>query len=369
MQNRMREILLATLLCVLITILIGPFDEVVSKLFGEEKQVLQQPSILTNNDATPIREEIRPRLHVDSIPEFIQQLKLDPVLDFPVVNQDEQKNCTGDCVLLRERIKKWPRSKPLSAVYLLFNGRRHTWMARALESIYANFNKRFHYPVIIFYEEQDLEHLEEVRMHSENEVYIQEVRFKPPSFLSQPIPEDIECESKVGYRFMCHFHAKMVYQEPIIQGLDYLLRLDDDSIIRQPIPYDVFKYMQENDLWYGYRAVQSEPSRCVKGLHTAASYYVNVTHIIPEFFNTWPLRDTYYTNFEISNTKIWFSQNYKDFIEYIDRLGGIFYLRWGDAPIKTLGVTMFVPLNKTHLFEDIHYNHGSYDSDMDLSKA
>jgi hypothetical protein len=38
-------------------------------------------------------------------------------------------------------------------------------------------------------------------------------------------------------------------------------------------------------------------------------------------------------------------------------LGGIYYHRWGDAPIHTLGVAMFVPLHQVHRFSDIGYSH------------
>ena len=50
------------------------------------------------------------------------------------------------------------------------------------------------------------------------------------------------------------------------------------------------------------------------------------------------------------------SQEYQEFIEYIDHLGGIYYRRWGDAPIKTIAVSMFVPRNNTHKYADIDTN-------------
>ena len=40
---------------------------------------------------------------------------------------------------------------------------------------------------------------------------------------------------------------------------------------------------------------------------------------------------------------MWMSRDYANYIEYIDRTGGIYYYRWGDAPIKSIAVTMFLP--------------------------
>jgi len=55
---------------------------------------------------------------------------------------------------------------------------------------------------------------------------------------------------------------------------------------------------------------------------------------------------------------VWRSPEYRDFIDYIDRTGGIYYQRWGDATIKTVAVTLFVPKNRIHQFKDMGYIHG-----------
>jgi hypothetical protein len=37
--------------------------------------------------------------------------------------------------------------------------------------------------------------------------------------------------------------------------------------------------------------------------------------------------------------------------------GGIYFHRWGDAPIKTVGATLFVPVNELNYFSNVHYKH------------
>ena len=44
-------------------------------------------------------------------------------------------------------------------------------------------------------------------------------------------------------------------------------------------------------------------------------------------------------------------------INYIDHLGGICYVRWGDTPIKPIAISLFVPLNKVYCFCDVGYHH------------
>ena len=40
---------------------------------------------------------------------------------------------------------------------------------------------------------------------------------------------------------MCRFYAKLPHEEDIVQVLDYIFRLDDDSLITNNITYDMFK--------------------------------------------------------------------------------------------------------------------------------
>ena len=65
----------------------------------------------------------------------------------------------------------------------------------------------------------------------------------------------------------------------------------------------------------------------------------------------------YYTNFEISKLSFWRSHEYMNFFDYLDGLGGIYKYRWGDAPIHTLALSIFLPDTKIHCFKDISYKH------------
>ncbi|ELU18107.1 hypothetical protein CAPTEDRAFT_167490 [Capitella teleta] len=339
-QGRFQELLLITglMFIALVTMTTLDFhDDVISKIPTTRANVTlnQPPAFMTDNE-------------------------LDPVLEIPVRVDIHKGNCSADCALFQRRLMEWPAGKPKGAVYFLFNGRRSDWMGKALRSLYSNFNRKYKYPVIMFYQEDDLAHLERILTESQDELYLQPINFETPDFLSREIPDDIECASRIGYRRMCEFHAKSVYEEAIISGLDFLWRLDDDSVIKRQIPYDIFAFMTERDLWYGYRGVQSEPGRCITGLRDATDFFVNQTGTQPYFYDSWPVNDIFYTNFEVSKLSLWLGEGYQQYIEYISKLGGIYYHRWGDAPIKSYAVSIFVPESKVHLFDDIAYQHGSF---------
>ena len=184
-------------------------------------------------------------------------------------------------------------------------------------------------------------------------------------------------------------------------GLEYVWRLDDDSLLTRPVDYDLFAYMRRHRLKYGYVLTVSD--WCTFGLWPAADEYLTLRNgsvqsadfrraadvdeawstsstgsvktagfppdvtlskaavvISPSLYNSWPRDMIFYNNFEISSMSLWTSPGYRDYIGFIDRLGGIYRFRWGDAPIKTIAVTLFVPENETHQFKDIGYKHQTF---------
>ena len=145
-----------------------------------------------------------------------------------------------------------------------------------------------------------------------------------------------------------------------MRQLAYMWRLDDDSQLLAPIKYDVFRFMHSNHLDYGYVWRHLDASVCVTGLWQAAQEFLRNTTIKPEFFHKWTEPYIFYNNFEVSRLSLWLSADYRRYIDYIDRKGGIYYHRWGDAPIKGIAVSIFIPRERTHFFTDIGYKHGSF---------
>ena len=101
----------------------------------------------------------------------------------------------------------------------------------------------------------------------------QAVRFDIPSFVNQSAVPKRACTKTIGYRHMCRFHAKTLYEQPILDGLQYVWRLDDDSFITKPIRYDVFRLMRDGRILYAYRSVVLDNPGCIMGIHTDASAY------------------------------------------------------------------------------------------------
>ena len=121
----------------------------------------------------------------------------------------------------------------------------------------------------------------------------------------------------------------------------------------------MFRLMAENGKRYGFPNMVEEFSFCIKGLWEHASTYFNTlsTHPPHAWLHKLPENLIFYNNFEISHRSVWLDKGMAAWLDHIDRLGGIYYHRWGDAPIHTLGVAMFVPLRQVYRFSGIGYSH------------
>ena len=156
----------------------------------------------------------------------------------------------------------------------------------------------------------------------------------------------------MGYRHMCRMFSGEVYKFPIVQEYEYYIRLDTDSFIHTPLGYDIFKWAKDNECWYGYiaPAVQQDNEKVVEGL----SEFVN--SIYP---NEIPDRWMYYTNWELGKVDWFLTSEYITFYNMIDENGGIYTKRWGDAPIKFLGVNLFMPQKHIQPVQGFTYQHGA----------
>jgi len=68
----------------------------------------------------------------------------------------------------------------------------------------------------------------------------------------------------------------------------------------------------------------------------------------------------FWSNFEIASLKLWRSEAYMKYFEYLDRKGGFYYERWGDAPVHSIGASLFARKDQIHFFHDIGYYHAPF---------
>lgn len=172
------------------------------------------------------------------------------------------------------------------------------------------------------------------------------------------------------YRHMCRFEAGFFWQNPLLDEYDWYWRVEPDIKIHCDLDYDLFKYMEDNNKVYGFTISIHEFEATIKTLwkHTRDFIERFPQHLAQDNLMEFISNDDgqtynlchFWSNFEVALLKFWRLQAYRDYFDYLDKTGGFFYERWGDAPIHSIAAALFLPRDKIHYFEDVGYNHGVY---------
>jgi mannosyltransferase len=135
---------------------------------------------------------------------------------------------------------------------------------------------------------------------------------------------------------------------------------------------------------YGYTIALWERGQTVRSLFRKLSNF-KAQHLLPTSnlwtamidasYMPWPFRRTlslfrnrdengdlwnmchFWSNFEIADMEFFRSAAYRKIFEYLDRDGGFYYERWGDAPVHSLAAAMLLKPEEMHHFSDFGYVH------------
>ena len=134
------------------------------------------------------------------------------------------------------------------------------------------------------------------------------------------------------------------------------------------IDYDVFRFMRDSNLKYGFNMNILDDARSFPSLWTRTRNFAAAhPHLIhPEADLGWLLDPLsggeynncqFFSNFEIGSLNFWRDEANEAYFDWLDKAGGFYYERFGDAPVHTLSVAMFLPKREIWFFRDIGYQH------------
>jgi|UniRef100_A0A6C0JPH0 hypothetical protein len=261
---------------------------------------------------------------------------------------------------------------------------RKIYLKTSLYFLFRNFNKKYKYPIIILHEgdytNRDIQEiLEGIRGDNKNLI-----TFKKIDNNDFKIPDNIDITKlnksvnlqlvpywrNVKYRLMCNFWIN--HFTKYIEEYDYVMRLDDDSIIEEPINDDLFNLLAKENKIYMSNFVHVDCGFCnynmkelfgemfpdkkeelnklfvsaeIKKDHEIFDKFTELYNIV----NNTPYTSDkininmpimFYNNFFITDIKFWKTEKVKNILNKINETGNIFYYRYGDAPIHTLIVSL-----------------------------
>lgn len=254
-------------------------------------------------------------------------------------------------------------------------------MIKTIESIESRFNQFYHYDWVFANNE---EFTDQFKHYISNLVSGQVHFVTIPSYYWQ-YPEWIDLEKanrtqhfmkqnnvKYGgsesYRHMCRFNAGLFYHLPIMQNYRYYWRVEPDTEFQCDIFHtDWFKYMRENNKKYAFTLAPLELHTTVTNFwKTVKQFQTENPQLIAKdnnmLFLTEDDGDTYnmchfWSNFEIGDMNFFRLESYSKFFDFIDKSGGIYYSRWGDAPIHSVAVSLLLLKYELLYLENTGYYH------------
>ncbi|KAI1809404.1 glycosyltransferase family 15 protein [Poronia punctata] len=281
-------------------------------------------------------------------------------------------------------------------VMLARNKERHK-AKQTIESIERQFNQWFNYPIMFLndepWDEKFITELNETAGGKGIFEVVPKSQWTFPDWIDQEsAKESIKLQGKggaphagqEGYHHMCRFYSGKFYQLDILQKYKWYWRLEPDVDYTCAITYDPFVEMAKRGKVYGYTVALWEVGKSCPGLFQATSHWKESTGVsttslwramiepsyMPFPFRrllSWiPHRDAYgdawslchyWSNFEIADMDFFRSKAYQDYFEHLDKQGGFYYERWGDAAVHSLAIAMLADPQKVHHFSDIGYRH------------
>ncbi|RLV84579.1 Glycolipid 2-alpha-mannosyltransferase 1 [Meyerozyma sp. JA9] len=170
-----------------------------------------------------------------------------------------------------------------------------------------------------------------------------------------------------SYRHMCRYESGFFWRHEALDPYEFYWRVEPDTKIYCNIDYDVFKWMKDNNKAYGWTISLPEYIETIPTLWDTTKKFMaeNPQFVHKNNMMDWISDDggeTYnkchfWSNFEIASLDLWRSEAYRKYFDYLDKAGGFFYERWGDAPVHSIAAALFLSRDQIHFFNDVGYYH------------
>lgn len=228
------------------------------------------------------------------------------------------------------------------------------------EYIYQNFNRHQtqQYPLIIFHEGNiPKQHQDFILSYNKNDnVSFVDISkdFKWPSNL--PISQMMDSGFHPGYRLMCRFNCFHVWD--YVSEYDYMFRVDEDTFIGE-LSYDVFQYMDDNNLDYLVGRFCEETHSLTNTTIPEKAHQLLGERWTVEMYDQNDLWVPY-SNLLIAKVSLFKQPDVQKFLKELTDDPRFLTHRWGDHVVQGIVLKAFSSPEKIGYIPDFEYMHGSH---------
>lgn len=304
-----------------------------------------------------------------------------------------------------------------AAFVVLARNKELDGVIQSIKSVERHFNRWYHYPYVFLNDVEFNETFKEtVAKYASSNVEFGVVEphtwgfpdWIDPKVAKEGIAKQGDAAVMYGglesYHAMCRFYSGFFYNHPLLQKYEWYWRVEPEITYFCDITYDPFLKMIEANKTYGFTIAVKELRETVPNIFRYASAYKRLNNIksqgMWEMFvepeSEEELKDVesdknpplaeeilekgsrkhshekidpeamegekynmchFWSNFEIARLSWFRSKEYNDFFEMMDRSGGFWMERWGDAPIHSLAAGVLLSPKDIHYFRDFGYRH------------
>jgi mannosyltransferase len=252
-------------------------------------------------------------------------------------------------------------------------------MISSMEDLERTWNHKFNYPWTFFNDEPFTDEFKEktqavTKAECRYELIPRE-HWDVPSWINDDIftesakilhEEGVQYANLMSYHQMCRWNSGMFYKHPALANMQYYWRVEPKVHFFCDVDYDVFAYMADHNKTYGFVINLYDSPQSISTLWPTTVDFIeeHPEYIHPNNAKDWlvdnhrrPEHNTkahgystchFWSNFEIASLDFWRSKPYEDYFNHLDRAGGFFYERWGDAPVHSIALALFEDSSKIH---------------------
>ncbi|WFD37108.1 uncharacterized protein MJAP1_000050 [Malassezia japonica] len=269
--------------------------------------------------------------------------------------------------------------RPRGAFYALVRNRELGALLESMRDVESTFNNRAdtRYPYVFLNDEPFTDRfMRYVRAATKADIHFGLVPAEewdvPSSFNMTKAKEEWEklaqqnvlyARSK-SYRQMCRYQSGFFMNHELLRNFDYAWRIEPGvSYFCKMSDEDPFRVMRDGKKKYGWAISLREDPRTVPSLYKTAlqfrkeyPQYARNTSMLP--FSVRKFNQGYnMCHFEITDLNWLRSEEYQAYFQYLSKTNGFFSERWGDAPVRSLAVSLFLEKDEVHYFNEIGYRH------------